>query len=184
MSMCPLRELSRSSLYGRISAVIGGAVFSCAAVLAQQIGVTYSAAAQTDVAPKSLSPASQAVMERLSHLGEIPIDDLRYYAGDIPNGGAVGVDDSVWQKIQLPFSAPSGPIWLRKRIEVPKTLEGYDPTGAKIWLREHRAAAWFRREFHTSREGWDSGPSPLVSVESRRSSRRSNSTVSCSSCMP
>jgi hypothetical protein len=136
MSMCPLRELSRSSLYGRISAVIGGAVFSCAAVLAQQIGVTYSAAAQTDVAPKSLSPASQAVMERLSHLGEIPIDDLRYYAGDFPNGGAVGVDDSVWQKIQLPFSAPSGPIWLRKRIEVPKTLEGYDPTGAKIWLRE------------------------------------------------
>jgi alpha-mannosidase len=75
-------------------------------------------------------------MERLSRLGEVPITDLRYYAADIPNGGAVDVDYSAWQKIQLPFSAPTGPIWLRKWIEVPKTFDGYDPTGAKIWLRE------------------------------------------------
>ena len=136
MIICSLYERFRCHSYCRISAVIGAVVLSCAAVLAQQIGVTYSAAAQTDAALKSLSPASQAVMARLSSLGEVPINDLRYYPADIPNGGAVDVDDSAWQKIQLPFSAPSGPIWLRKQIEVPKTLDGYDPTGAKIWLRE------------------------------------------------
>ncbi len=60
--------------------------------------------------------------------------DLRYYAGNLPNGGAVDLDDSSWQTIQVPFAASADAIWLRKWIEVPKTLDGYDLTGAKIWL--------------------------------------------------
>jgi alpha-mannosidase len=114
-----------------------GVIFGCAATgQAQRIGVTYDAAAQTDAALKSLSPAAQAVMERLSRLGALPVNDLRYYARDLPDGEAVNLDDSGWQTIQLPFSASVGPLWLRKWIEVPKTFDGYDPTGAKIWLEE------------------------------------------------
>jgi alpha-mannosidase len=104
------------------------------AMRAQRIGVTYNAEAQTDTALERLSPASQAVMAKLSRLDKLPMGDLRYYAGNLPNGGAVDLDDSSWQTIQVPFTASADAIWLRKWIEVPKTLDGYDLTGAKIWL--------------------------------------------------
>jgi alpha-mannosidase len=103
-----------------------------APVRGQRIGVTYDAQAQTDAALKHLSPASQAVMERLSRIGRFPIGDLRYHDGDIPNGGAVALDDSSWQTIQMPFTGSANPIWMRKWIEIPKTLDGYDLTGTKI----------------------------------------------------
>jgi alpha-mannosidase len=103
---------------------------------AQRIGVTYSAEAQTSAALKSLSPDAQKVMERLSHLGTVPVSDVRYYVGSMPNGSAIDVDDSVWQTINMPFVASADPVWLRKWIEVPKSFGGYDPTGAKIWLQE------------------------------------------------
>ena len=109
-----------------------GSVFS----RAQRIGVTYNADAQTEAALKRLSPASQAVLERLSRLGRLPLGDLRYFAGDLSNGAVLDFDDSSWQTIQMPFIASADSIWLRKRIEVPKTLDGYDLTGAKIWLQE------------------------------------------------
>jgi alpha-mannosidase len=102
----------------------------------QQIGVTYSAADQTQSALKSLSPASQAVMERLSNLDTLPVGELRYHSGDLPNGAAVDLNDTSWQTIQIPFEASSSEVWLRKWIEVPKTFNGYDPTGAKLWLQE------------------------------------------------
>src|SRR5215469_2478447 len=103
---------------------------------AQRIGVTYSAEEQTEAALKSLSPQGQAVMERLEHLGTLRTGDVRYFAGQNPNGASVNLDDSGWQTIQLPYKASPDPVWLRKWVEIPKTIGGYDPTGAKIWLRE------------------------------------------------
>jgi alpha-mannosidase len=112
--------------------ICGAARTACA----QQIGVTYSAAAQTESTLKSLSSASQAVMERLSKLNTLPVGDLRYFVGDVPNGASVDLDDSSWQTIQIPFTASNGEVWLRKWVVVPKTFNGYDSTGAKIWLEE------------------------------------------------
>jgi hypothetical protein len=37
---------------------------------------------------------------------------------------------------QMPYTVSADTVWLRKWIEVPKTIHGYHPTGAKIWLRE------------------------------------------------
>jgi len=108
---------------------------SCAAASAQQIGVTYSATAQTEAALKSLSPASQAVMERLEHLGSLPVGDLRYHAGALQDGSSEALNDSSWEAIQIPYTASTDEVWLRKRIEIPKTINGYDPTGAKLWLQ-------------------------------------------------
>ena len=108
----------------------------------QQIGVSYSAAAQTESSLKNLSPASQLVMERLSKLDALPVGDLRYFAGNVPNGAAVSLDDSSWQTIQIPFTASSSEMWLRKWVVVPKTFNGYDPTGAKMWLEEPTRAMW------------------------------------------
>ena len=91
-------------------------------IQAQRIGVTYNAEAQTDAALKQLLPASQAVMARLSRLDRLPMGDLRYHAGSLANGGAVDLDDSSWQNIQVPFIASADAIWLRKWIEVPKNI--------------------------------------------------------------
>ena len=123
------------SWWNRFFLVIGSVlVLNCAAVQAQRIGVTYSAADQTETALKQLSPGAQAVMHRLEHMGTMPLGDLRYYAGDLPNGGAVDLDDSSWQTVQLPFAASNDPIWLRKWIEIPKAIDGYDPTGTSITM--------------------------------------------------
>ncbi len=116
--------------------IIFFALFASRAIYAQRIGVTYDADAQTHAALQSLSPQGQAVIERLAHVGTLHLGDVRYFVGLNPNGASVSLDDSSWQTIQLPYKASTDPIWLRKWIEIPKTLDGYDPTGAKIWLQE------------------------------------------------
>jgi alpha-mannosidase len=134
MSMEAQRPLSRS-LWLALTAVF---VFSAAVrtASAQQIGVTYSSIAQTEAALKSLSPASQLVMENLSNLDTIPVGDLRYFAGDPADAASATFDDSSWQTIQIPFQASKDEVWLRKWVEIPKVFHGYDPTGAKLWLQE------------------------------------------------
>jgi alpha-mannosidase len=104
------------------------------AAMAQHFGSPVDAAAQTAAALKSLSPASQAVMERLSRLGILPVGELLYHVGDVPNASAVDLDDSSWQKGQPPFRVPEDVVWIRKSIEIPKTFGGYDLTGARIGL--------------------------------------------------
>ncbi len=96
---------------------------------------------QTADALKSLSGQSQAVIARLHKLGELPpgLKDWRYHAGNVPDGQSVGLDDSSWQKIQTPYRTnTAGVVWLRQWIEVPKTLDGYDLTGTRIWIRGWR----------------------------------------------
>jgi len=109
----------------------------CAAghvAIAQHFGSPVDAAAQTEAALKSLSPGAQAVMGRLSKFGALPVGELSYHAGDLPNGSAIDLDDSSWQKGEPPFRVPEDVVWLRKWIEVPKTFGGYDLTGARIRL--------------------------------------------------
>ncbi|MHB1840115.1 MAG: alpha-mannosidase, partial [Acidobacteriaceae bacterium] len=96
---------------------------------------------QTADALKALSGQSQAVIARLSKLGELSpgLKDWRYHAGNVPDGQSVGLDDSSWQEIQTPYRTnTSGVVWLRQWIEVPKTLDGYDLTGTRIWIRGWR----------------------------------------------
>ena len=102
---------------------------------AQQFGRTYSASAQTTAALNSLSPDAQRVMDRLNKLSELPVADLKYHTGDVPRGAAPDLDDSSWQTITLPYRASTDVVWLRKWIEVPKVLNGYDLTGSRISFR-------------------------------------------------
>ena len=101
---------------------------------AQQFG--RFAPQQTADALKSLSTQSQAVIERLSKFGSLPIEDWRYHAGEVQNGQANALDDSSWQVIQTPYRTnTTDVVWLRKTIEVPKTLDGYDLTGSRISIQ-------------------------------------------------
>jgi alpha-mannosidase len=89
---------------------------------------------------KNLSPAAVARLHTLETLNALPGGDWRYHAGDIPHGESVSLDDSSWQLIPTPEPRKSvksvkEAVWYRRTIEVPKTLNGYDLTGSRIWFQ-------------------------------------------------
>jgi alpha-mannosidase len=86
---------------------------------------------------KSLSSASQAVVERLSGLNELPADGWKTHVGDIAHGEAVDLDDASWPTAQAHAETSTDAVWFRRTIEVPATLNGYDLTGTRIWFSFH-----------------------------------------------
>lgn len=83
---------------------------------------------------KSLSPSSQATIASLASLGQFPADEWRYHAGDIEHGESLSLDDSAWPVVKARIDAPTEAVWYRRTISVPKTLNGYDLTGTRIWF--------------------------------------------------
>ena len=82
----------------------------------------------------TLSPESQKVIERLSTFDNLPAEEWRYHAGDLAHGEALDLDDSSWPLVKARSEAPNEAVWYRRTVEVPKTLNGYDLTGARIWF--------------------------------------------------
>ncbi len=95
----------------------------------------------------NLSSGEQAVVEKLSTLDSLPAGEWRFHAGDVAHGETLGLDDSGWEKVQPKSEAPVDAVWYRREIEVPKSLNGYDLTGAKIWFKF---------------EAWENGPMPQI----------------------
>jgi alpha-mannosidase len=83
---------------------------------------------------QALSPDSQKVIERLSTFDNLPAEQWRYHAGDLAHGEALDLDDSSWPLVKPRSEAPTEAVWYRREVEVPKTLNGYDLTGARIWF--------------------------------------------------
>src|SRR5665213_1056517 len=79
-----------------------------------------------------LSPASDAVLAKLASYSALPTPVWRYHIGDLAHGEDIALDDSSWPIVTNPSTLPEDALWLRATIEVPKTLNGYDPTGAEI----------------------------------------------------
>ncbi len=97
---------------------------------------------QTETALKTLSSRSQAVVESLSRFNSQPIKGWRYHEGNVSDGQSVTLDDSSWQEIQSSYpTPPKNVIWLRKWIEIPKTLDGYELKGSRISI-SLRVHAW------------------------------------------
>ena len=86
-------------------------------------------------AVKTLPPDAQKVIARLGDLGNLPAGDWRYHQGDIAHGESTTLDDSSWPLVKAPSDASTAAVWYRQWIEVPKTLSGYDLTGARIWFQ-------------------------------------------------
>jgi alpha-mannosidase len=84
---------------------------------------------------KNLSPAAVAKLHTLETLNSLPAGQWRFHAGDIPHGESVSLDDSSWTLVEPKSKAPHEAVWYRRTIEVPKTLNGYDITGARIWFQ-------------------------------------------------
>ncbi|HVJ08575.1 MAG TPA: glycoside hydrolase family 38 C-terminal domain-containing protein [Acidisarcina sp.] len=80
------------------------------------------------------------MIQRLDSLRELPVNGWAYHEGDIAHGESPTLDDSGWSKVEKRAEFPTGAMWFRRWIEVPKTLNGYDLTGARIWF-QFRAGA-------------------------------------------
>jgi alpha-mannosidase len=81
---------------------------------------------------KNLSPAALAKLHTLETLNALPGGEWRFHAGDLAHGEAVGLDDSAWPLVKAGQSAPNEAVWYRREIEIPKTLNGYDISGARV----------------------------------------------------
>lgn len=118
-----------------------------AAVLSALL-ISITAAAQsfprvTEV-PSNLPPAAMATLQQIENLELLQPGAWHLHAGDLPHGESVATDDASWPVVE-PNPHPSADakeaidtrqaIWLRRTIEVPKTLNGYDITGARVWFR-------------------------------------------------
>src|SRR3984885_1147815 len=84
---------------------------------------------------KNLSPAAIAKLHTLELLNSLPVGEWHFHAGDVPHGESPTLDDSGWPLAKPRSKAPTDAVWYRRVIEVPKTLNGYDITGARIWFQ-------------------------------------------------
>ena len=89
----------------------------------------------TEDVVKTLPPDAQKVISRLGELSQLPSGEWRYHQGDIPHGESPTLDDSSWPLVKAASDASTSAVWYRQWIEVPKTLAGYDLTGARIWFQ-------------------------------------------------
>jgi alpha-mannosidase len=85
----------------------------------------------------ALPAPTHAVIDRLSSLHELPDGVWKQHSGDLAHGEAVALDQSGWTAIKPGEKASNDAIWLRQTFTVPKTLNGYDLTGARIWFQIH-----------------------------------------------
>ncbi len=82
-----------------------------------------------------LPAPTRATLERLSTLNHLDANNWRFHAGDLPHGEALTLDDASWSMVEPGTEAPKEAAWYRRTIEIPKTIAGYDPTGARISFR-------------------------------------------------
>lgn len=81
------------------------------------------------------SAEENKVLERLESLQTLPNGSWRFHSGDVAHGESPSLDDSSWQVVQPKSEAGKEAVWYRRTIEVPKTLNGYDLTGAEVSFR-------------------------------------------------
>jgi alpha-mannosidase len=91
---------------------------------------------QPPAAEAPLDAAAQATLDRLGSLGSFPAAQWRYHPADIAHGEDPALDDTSWHLAATPVNKTDHEaVWYRARLTVPKTLNGYDLTGARIWIR-------------------------------------------------
>src|SRR5579863_567787 len=122
-------------------------IFSLAACLlfagvsaAQTVVEAQRVAAEVARLTKALDAPSQAIVQRLVTLRELPDGTWKTHAGDLAHGEALDLDESSWQTIAPGAKAANDAVWFRQTYVVPQTLNGYDLTGSRIWFQFHAYA--------------------------------------------
>ncbi len=78
---------------------------------------------------------SAGKLQTLESLTPLPPGEWHFHVGDVPHGESPTLDDSSWPLVAPNSKAPKEAVWYRREIEVPKTLNGYDITGSRIWFQ-------------------------------------------------
>ncbi|MGA9185276.1 MAG: hypothetical protein WBZ32_08260, partial [Candidatus Acidiferrales bacterium] len=71
----------------------------------------------------------------MTSLNSLPAADWKFHAGDVAHAESPDLDDSSWQSVSANSRAPMDAVWYRRWFQVPKTLNGYDLTGSRIWFQ-------------------------------------------------
>ncbi len=98
-------------------------------------GMAWAQSAQQIAATKSLTAPAQQVIARLGQLNRIPDGEWRVHPGDLPHGESLNLDDSTWPIAKPGSDYSDDAVWFRQWIEIPKSLHGYDLTGANVWFQ-------------------------------------------------
>jgi alpha-mannosidase len=85
-------------------------------------------------ARKSDSNSVESVALSLKSLMTLPAGEWKTHLGDTPRGESTDFNDSEWQVVRPNEVSLHEAVWYRRWIEIPKTLNGYDLTGSKIWF--------------------------------------------------
>lgn len=88
--------------------------------------------AQSTAKTYQFSEQGQAAIMRLDTLNAIPATDWQYHEGAVAQGESPALNTTDWKTVHIPFVASRQEIWMRRWVEIPKTLHGYDLTGAGI----------------------------------------------------
>jgi alpha-mannosidase len=91
--------------------------------------------AQSHPATKLFSPDDARTVEALGSLSTLPEGDWKAHTGVLPHGEDINLDDRGWEIVRPRVSGPTDAMWYRRWIEVPKDLNGYDLTGARVTLK-------------------------------------------------
>ncbi|HXA83374.1 MAG TPA: hypothetical protein VNY56_09720, partial [Methylomirabilota bacterium] len=86
-------------------------------------------AAQEPGADTSIKP----LIDRLESIVSWPLDDWRYHS-DIAHPEDSSLDDKEWPVVKIREAWKTGPRVMRRRIELPATLNGYSLRGARVRL--------------------------------------------------
>ena len=81
------------------------------------------------------SPEENKILDRLASLQALPSGSWRFHSGDVAHGELTSLDDSSWTQVEPRSQAGKEAVWYRRLIEIPKTLNGYDLTGAEVSFR-------------------------------------------------
>ena len=85
-------------------------------------------------APSTPPNGVESAATRLKSLMYLPAEKWTTHSADISHGEAVELDDSSWKIVGPNSTGPYEAVWYRRWIEIPKTLNGYDLTGARVWF--------------------------------------------------
>jgi alpha-mannosidase len=87
------------------------------------------------------TPAAQVALDRLKALGKgLPDGAWRYHPGDVPHGEDPALDDSGWTVGQGTYETTDGSVWFRRTLVMPKTCQGYELKGVRLFFQFHAFA--------------------------------------------
>jgi alpha-mannosidase len=78
--------------------------------------------------------AYKATLDHLQSITDVPLNDWRTHEADLPHGEDLAIDDAQWKPAKLNEEWKSGGQWLRRTIEIPAEINGYDVRGSRIDL--------------------------------------------------